>query len=71
MIQVENLTKYYGDLAAIKDVSLNVDKSRFRRSPEGRGRLPEMRRGGLGDMSRSRPCGNDYWQTFHMKWNRH
>ncbi len=26
MIQVENLTKYYGDLAAIKDVSFNVDK---------------------------------------------
>ena len=25
MIQVENLTKYYGDLAAIKDVSFNVD----------------------------------------------
>jgi ABC-2 type transport system ATP-binding protein len=26
MIQVENLTKYYGDLAAIKDVSFTVDK---------------------------------------------
>jgi len=26
MIQVENLTKYYGDLAAIKDVSFNVDR---------------------------------------------
>ena len=26
MIQVENLTKYYGDLDAIKDVSFNVDK---------------------------------------------
>jgi ABC-type multidrug transport system ATPase subunit len=26
MIQVENLTKYYGDLAAIKDASFNVDK---------------------------------------------
>lgn len=25
MIQAENLTKYYGDLAAIKDVSFNVD----------------------------------------------
>jgi hypothetical protein len=24
MIQVENLTEYYGDLAAIKDVSFNV-----------------------------------------------
>jgi len=23
MIQVQNLTKYYGDLAAIKDVSFN------------------------------------------------
>ena len=26
MIQVENLTEYYGDLAAIQDVSFNVDK---------------------------------------------
>jgi ABC-type uncharacterized transport system ATPase subunit len=26
MIQVENLTKYYGDLAAIKNVSFNVDR---------------------------------------------
>jgi len=26
MIQVENLTQYYGDLAAIQDVSFNVDK---------------------------------------------
>jgi ABC-type polar amino acid transport system ATPase subunit len=26
MIQVENLTKYYGDLAAIKDVSFSVEK---------------------------------------------
>ena len=26
MIQVENLTKYYGDLAAIKDVSFGVEK---------------------------------------------
>jgi len=26
MIQVENLTKYYGDLAAIKDVSFNIDR---------------------------------------------
>jgi len=26
MIQVQNLTKYYGDLAAIQDVSFNVDK---------------------------------------------
>jgi ABC-type Na+ transport system ATPase subunit NatA len=26
MIQVENLAKYYGDLAAIQDVSFNVDK---------------------------------------------
>lgn len=25
-IEVENLTKYYGDLAAIKDTSFNVDK---------------------------------------------
>jgi ABC-type Na+ transport system ATPase subunit NatA len=26
MIQVQNLTKYYGDLAAIQDVSFDVDK---------------------------------------------
>jgi ABC-type multidrug transport system ATPase subunit len=26
MTQVENLTKYYGDLAAIQDFSFNVDK---------------------------------------------
>ena len=26
MIQVESLTKYYGDLAVIEDVSFNVDK---------------------------------------------
>ncbi|TEU13796.1 MAG: hypothetical protein E3J21_17660 [Anaerolineales bacterium] len=26
MIQVENLTKYYGDLTAIKNVSFNVDR---------------------------------------------
>lgn len=26
MIQMENLTKYYSDLAAIQDVSFNVDK---------------------------------------------
>jgi ABC-type polar amino acid transport system ATPase subunit len=26
MIQVENLPKYYGDLAVIQDVSFNVDK---------------------------------------------
>jgi hypothetical protein len=25
MIQVENLTKYYGDMATIKNVSFNVD----------------------------------------------
>jgi ABC-type phosphate transport system ATPase subunit len=26
MIQVENLTKYYGDLAAIKDVNFSVER---------------------------------------------
>jgi ABC-type Na+ transport system ATPase subunit NatA len=26
MIQVENLTKYYGDLANIQDVSFDADK---------------------------------------------
>ena len=36
MIQVENLTKYYGNLAAIKDVSFSVERdgqSRLSRSP--------------------------------------
>ena len=41
MIQVENLTKYYGDLAAIKDVSFNVDKGEILAfvNPNGTGKM--------------------------------
>ncbi|HID63063.1 MAG TPA: ATP-binding cassette domain-containing protein, partial [Anaerolineae bacterium] len=45
MIQVENLTKYYGDLAAIKDVSFNVNKGEILAflGPNGAGKTTTMR----------------------------
>ena len=45
MIQVENLTKYYGDLAAIKDVSFDVDKGEILAflGPNGAGKTTTMR----------------------------
>jgi ABC-2 type transport system ATP-binding protein len=45
MIQVDNLTKYYGDVAAIRDVSFNVDKGEILAflGPNGAGKTTTMR----------------------------
>jgi len=45
MIQVDNLTKYYGDVAAIRDVSFSVDKGEILAflGPNGAGKTTTMR----------------------------
>src|SRR5262245_21871923 len=45
MIQVENLTKYYGDYAAVRDVSFEVDKGQVVGflGPNGAGKSTTMR----------------------------
>ena len=45
MIQVENLTKYYGNIPAIKDVSFNVEKGEILGflGPNGAGKTTTMK----------------------------